>query len=193
MGDRRDQEAQDSRTEATAGDTSASTQSETQGCTCGACGGDRAVTSHFYTFCSQGMVPTEKPGYFYVPSFSTLAKNPEHALRMCEKRFGGDKLFCWFLGLPDQPNWTCNMCGGPFHQALGHIDLKQNRLWCGSCTKAMIKFLKSMLVRKWGGVKFYEHATVPQGDTTSSSLEVETPLANSQEMPLGLRDLGEKS
>ncbi len=65
---------------------------------------------------------------------------------------------------------TCTMCKGPFHPALGHwVSEKQH--WCGACTRGMIKFLKSMLVRKWGGLKFYEHATVPTGDTSAEDLK----------------------
>lgn len=163
MGDRRGKEAQEAaRGAPTAPTTSSNATSEEEGftCTCGACGGDPAVKSHFYTFMSQGMVPTA-PGRFHVPSFSTLARSAEHAERMCKRRFGGHKLFCWYIGLPNEPDWTCNLCGGPFHIALGHVDLKKGELWCGACTRDMVKFLKSMLVRKWGGVKFYEHATVP--------------------------------
>lgn len=148
-------------------DTGASTTEA--GCTCGACGGNPAVKSHFYTFVPKHFVRVGNTHVYRGMSFTTLAKNADRAFEIAKKRFPeGSDLFCWYLGTTETANWTCNMCSGPWHPALGHIDVGQNRLWCGVCTKDMIKFLKSMLVRTWGGIKFYEHATVPVGDTISS-------------------------
>jgi hypothetical protein len=58
------------------------------------------------------------------------------------------------------PAETCTMCHGPFHPALGHW-VSETRHWCGACTRDMVEFLKSMLHRRWGGLRFYDHAVVP--------------------------------
>lgn len=69
----------------------------------------------------------------------------------------------------------CTMCGGPWHPATGHWE-SDRRHWCKGCTLGMIKLLKEYLPRRWGGVKFYEHAVVPQGDTSANDLAEDQKL-----------------
>lgn len=40
----------------------------------------------------------------------------------------------------------------------------------------MIQLLKETLPRRWGGVRFYDHATVPQGDTSANDLGPEQKI-----------------
>jgi hypothetical protein len=177
--------AEETRAETTASapnsDANGATDPE-EGCSCGACGGNRAVKYHFYTFCSKNFTPIEgQPHRFHVPSFSTLARSPENAFEMFKKR--SSDLFTWYVGVPNDPTWMCNMCSGAWHPATGHYDLSLNRMWCGRCTRDMVKFLKTMLPRTWGGLKFYEHAVLP---TSFWKAQVEEkPLAT----PQGLQDL----
>lgn len=69
----------------------------------------------------------------------------------------------------------CTMCRGPFHPATGHW-VSDQRHWCGACTRGMIQLLKETLPRRWGGVRFYDHATVPQGDTSANDLGPEQKI-----------------
>ena len=64
----------------------------------------------------------------------------------------------------------CTMCGGPFHPATGHWE-SEKRHWCGTCTRGMVKMLKDMTPRRWGGVRFYDHAIAPTGDTSAEDLK----------------------
>lgn len=54
----------------------------------------------------------------------------------------------------------CNICKAPWHPASGHY-ISETMVWCGPCTKTWVKEVAGMQKRRWGGVKFYDHATVP--------------------------------
>lgn len=51
----------------------------------------------------------------------------------------------------------CSICRAPYHEATGHIHSSRTRL-CGACARSWLEWLKRHLNRRWGGVKFYEHA-----------------------------------
>lgn len=55
---------------------------------------------------------------------------------------------------------TCNICGAPWHPASGHR-ISETHRWCGPCTKDWVRELSGMQKRRWGGERFYDHATVP--------------------------------
>lgn len=67
---------------------------------------------------------------------------------------------------------TCTACKGPFHPATGHQP-SPNQRWCGPCSKDFVKFLKQHSSRRWGGERFYDHATVPVGDTSERDLALD--------------------
>lgn len=116
----------------------------------------------WFTYCTSYITPTEKLHYYHVQSLSVYAATADAGHRVAQKRIPpGFKVWTYWQGVPQDPDVSCNMCGAPWHQASGHLDLEQGRVWCGPCTKGMIKFLKGMLVRRWGGVRFYDHALVP--------------------------------
>jgi hypothetical protein len=52
---------------------------------------------------------------------------------------------------------NCSSCGAPYHEASGHRFSERVAI-CGPCTLHYIEFLKSHQKRKWGGLRFYEHA-----------------------------------
>lgn len=66
----------------------------------------------------------------------------------------------------------CTMCGAPWHEATGHWH-SEKRHWCGACTKGMIALIKEFAPRRWGKLRFYDHATVPTGDTSEEDLRGE--------------------
>ena len=51
----------------------------------------------------------------------------------------------------------CSACGAPYHEATGHRHSAQTRL-CGACAKAWLRWLKANMSRRWGGLRFYDHA-----------------------------------
>jgi hypothetical protein len=51
---------------------------------------------------------------------------------------------------------TCAACGSPYHEATGHIH-SENTVLCGACAKDFSKWLRGMMSRRWGGVRFYDH------------------------------------
>jgi len=54
----------------------------------------------------------------------------------------------------------CNICKSPWHPATGHF-ISETMVWCGPCTREWVKEVCGMQNRRWGGEKFYNHATVP--------------------------------
>ena len=54
----------------------------------------------------------------------------------------------------------CNICKSPWHPASGHY-ISDTMVWCGPCTQSWVKELCGNQHRRWGGLKFYAHATVP--------------------------------
>ena len=60
----------------------------------------------------------------------------------------------------------CSACGGPYHESTGHIHTDKTVL-CGPCTREMKTWMKGMMSRKSGGVRFYDHVY------TSSNKEVD--------------------
>lgn len=112
----------------------------------------------WYSFTSNYM-ETVKPGHFHVQTVSVLTRSPLYGMKVAMRRVPpGFKIWTWFEGLPRVPDISCNSCGAPWHDASGHIDEDRGEVWCGACARDMLKFLKGMLARRWGGVKFYEHA-----------------------------------
>lgn len=70
----------------------------------------------------------------------------------------------------------CTLCKGPFHPATGHW-VSEKRHWCGACMRnEFITLLKSYLPRRWGGVRFYDHAVVPTGDTSARDLALDNVM-----------------
>ena len=57
----------------------------------------------------------------------------------------------------------CCTCDNPYHPATGHM-FTTTLVQCGPCTRKYIDFLKSHTNRRWGKVRFYDHATNPCKD-----------------------------
>lgn len=51
----------------------------------------------------------------------------------------------------------CSACGGVYHPASGHR-WGDRVVLCGPCTRHFIAWVKAHTQRRWGGVKFYDHA-----------------------------------
>lgn len=62
---------------------------------------------------------------------------------------------------PEGVGIACNTCSGPWHPATGHWHPERGEIWCGPCTKAAVIFIRDHSKRRWGGVRFYDHAHVP--------------------------------
>ena len=54
----------------------------------------------------------------------------------------------------------CSSCKGVYHEATGHR-FSEDSVLCGPCTRHYVKWLKGHTNRKWGGVRFYDHAFPP--------------------------------
>lgn len=67
---------------------------------------------------------------------------------------------------------NCSACKGPFHEATGHIE-NERRRYCGACYRGLLDLLREYRHRRWGGVRFYDHAFVPTGDTSAADLALE--------------------
>jgi hypothetical protein len=62
----------------------------------------------------------------------------------------------------------CSACGTPYHEASGHRHSERTRL-CGACARQWLRWLKGNLSRRWGGLRFYEHAA-------TSAVKPRTPI-----------------
>lgn len=58
-----------------------------------------------------------------------------------------------------EPARRCLQCGGPYHPATGHWDQHFDVVFCGACYKPFIAWLAGHLKRRWGKLRFYDHAT----------------------------------
>lgn len=61
------------------------------------------------------------------------------------------------LGNLARPNTRCSACGGPYHEATGHRHSVRTVL-CGPCARDFKDWVKRHTARRWGKVKFYDHA-----------------------------------
>lgn len=52
----------------------------------------------------------------------------------------------------------CFRCGGPFHQATGHVFVEFDIAYCGACYRHFLAWYKGHTRRKWGGSDFYAEA-----------------------------------
>lgn len=78
---------------------------------------------------------------------------------------------------------TCNICGNPWHPASGHY-ISPRTVWCGPCTRAWVKELVGIQKRRWGGLRFYEHATpLPPASTTVYRFHVDSFTPKPGEKP----------
>jgi hypothetical protein len=119
-----------------------------------------------FVFHTTKFEPTDRPHVYHIVTLVRYARTVEQALELALPAVPeGHRIWSWW----EDRQGCCLLCGGPWHPATGHLS-KEGWHWCGACTRGMIKFLKSMLVRRWGGIRFYEHATVPQGDTSAQDL-----------------------
>jgi capsular polysaccharide biosynthesis protein len=62
---------------------------------------------------------------------------------------------------PEPQYWPCNSCGGPYHEATGHV-ASPNQVWCGPCTRDFVRWLKGHLNRRWSKQRFYDSAYTPE-------------------------------
>jgi hypothetical protein len=76
---------------------------------------------------------------------------------------------------------NCFVCKGPYHPATGGLFGHQNTPFCGACVRECIKFLKEWTPRKSGGVRFYQHATLPPpGGARSLAADFQKALSNAK-------------
>lgn len=115
----------------------------------------------WYTFTTNYVTQAVGSSYSLL-TFTVFASSLENAWKHCSRRMvAGSKVIAWVEGqeLPHMAqNICCNLCSGPWNEANGHIDLQQGRVWCGTCTADMVKFLKAQLNRPAGKLRFYDHA-----------------------------------
>lgn len=52
---------------------------------------------------------------------------------------------------------SCSSCENPYHPATGWRLSPRTRL-CGPCARHFAEWVKGMVRRRWGGVRFYDHA-----------------------------------
>ena len=52
----------------------------------------------------------------------------------------------------------CFACGGPYHEASGHLWRELGIAYCGPCYRHFAKWMKGHLARKWSGASFYDEA-----------------------------------
>jgi hypothetical protein len=117
-----------------------------------------------YVFHTTKFEPTDRPGVYHCVTLERFGKTVEQAYALAEASIPeGHRVWCWW----EDPAGACTMCGGPFSAPTGHWE-SEKRHWCGRCTKEMMRMLKSFLPRRWGGVRFYDHAFFPQGDTSAA-------------------------
>lgn len=116
------------------------------------------------TFVFMSTATTKVSATTYRPeSFRIYALTPDDALERATSLFTpGFGLFCWY----EEDDTRCNVCLGPFHPATGH-QVSDKMVWCGVCTRKWVQELKGHLNRRWGKARFYDHATVPTGDTSA--------------------------
>lgn len=57
-------------------------------------------------------------------------------------------------------NPTCIQCKGvhPYHPDTGHVYVEWGVVVCGTCYRVFVKWLAGHLRRRWGGLRFYDHA-----------------------------------
>jgi hypothetical protein len=104
----------------------------------------------------------ESPGIYKPLVLDVFALDETTALDLVLPQVpSGHRIWLWH----EDPAGACTMCGGPFHPATGHWE-SEKRHWCGVCSRSMVKLYRDMQNRRWGGVRFYDHAFVPSGDTT---------------------------
>lgn len=60
----------------------------------------------------------------------------------------------------------CSACKGVYHEATGHRHSEKTVL-CGPCARNYLNWLKGHTNRKWGGVRFYDHASRPSKETNN--------------------------
>jgi hypothetical protein len=120
-----------------------------------------------YVFPINKFLPTEKPHVFQLVTFEVFAKTAEEAYAKIEHLIPeGHRVVFWH----ERPSESCTSCGGPFHPVTGHW-VSDRTHWCGPCTRDFIAFIKQHTSRRWGKVRFYDHATVPVGDTSKEDLQ----------------------
>lgn len=51
----------------------------------------------------------------------------------------------------------CSACQQPYHPSTGHRHSDRTVL-CGTCARDFLRWLKAHTARRWGGVRFYDHA-----------------------------------
>ena len=55
----------------------------------------------------------------------------------------------------------CSACGTPYHPSTGHIH-SDKTLLCGPCARDFSKWVSGQTRRRWGKVRFYDHAMAPK-------------------------------
>jgi hypothetical protein len=111
-----------------------------------------------YQFCLRRHEPIPgKPGWYKVPVQVVVAKDVVEAEKQVTEP--------WWTWMELGPR--CNACKGVWHEATGHL-ASENVRWCGPCTRDFVAFLVQQTRRRWGGMKFYELAVPPVGDTSGT-------------------------
>jgi hypothetical protein len=110
-----------------------------------------------YAFHTTKFEPTGDPVRFRCFTLEAYAKTPEEAYALIAGQIPeGHRVWMWHA----EPWACCSACGGPYHPATGHRASEGTR-WCGPCTRDFVQMLVGFTRRRWHGVRFYEHATVP--------------------------------
>src|SRR4051812_30459079 len=95
----------------------------------------------------------------------------------------------------DHPEQRCSMCKGPFHSATGHEEttaydgspLEHPLCICGACYRGLLKMLREYRPRRWGGIRFYDHAKPPPAEAPvgfrPEDVQDDTTVSENQEAP----------
>lgn len=60
----------------------------------------------------------------------------------------------------------CANCGGPWHEATGHVlSPVTPTVLCGPCARGYLAWLRGHTNRRWGKVRFYDHAQTSREKT----------------------------
>ncbi len=80
----------------------------------------------------------------------------------------------------------CTACGSPYHPSTGHVlstkpvdnmlstAKSENTILCGPCALDFKNWIRGMMSRRWGGVKFYDHAYTSSNKMSEKEVDTET-------------------
>lgn len=121
--------------------------------------------------------PEHARAWFGPEALERMAQQGYHLQRVPAQRIWRSKSGRQVVYLPNETTEgfgksegdKCSACGGPYHEATGHVHSDKTRL-CGTCAKDYKNWVKGHTNGRWGGVKFYDHAaTSIKGEETKKA------------------------